>query len=123
MATRSTISILKKDGSLRSVYCHWDGYLEGVGETLIINYKTPQQVNELIENGDISSLGLTINESEFYHKKDSRIAYLEYKSLDEQGYFHSLQDYNYIYKEQEQRWEYFRWYEINKMTCFLHHLI
>ena len=83
----------------------------------------PQQVDELIENGDVSCLRSTINETDFYHEKDSRIAYLKYKSLDEPGYFHSLQDYNYIYKEQEQRWEYFRWYEIKEMTCFLHHLI
>ena len=123
MSTRSTISILKKDGSLKSIYCHWDGYLEGVGETLIVNYKTPLQVNELIKNGDISSLGTTINETEFYHDKDAKVAFLEYKSLDEIGYFNSLQHYNYIYKEQEQRWEYFRWHEINKMTCFIHHLI
>ena len=31
MATRSTISIQKNDGTIRSVYCHWDGYCEHNG--------------------------------------------------------------------------------------------
>ena len=37
MATRSTISIQKKDGTIRSVYCHWDGYCEYNG-VLLYNF-------------------------------------------------------------------------------------
>ena len=38
MATRSFIGKLNHDGSITVVYCHWDGYPEGVGETLVKHY-------------------------------------------------------------------------------------
>ena len=60
MATRSTIAIENADGLVFQVYCHWDGYLSGVGKTLLDHYTTPEQVHELISHGDISSLGTTI---------------------------------------------------------------
>lgn len=33
MATRSTYGILNSDKSVTSAYCHFDGYIEGVGYT------------------------------------------------------------------------------------------
>ena len=56
MSTRSSIS-LKKNGQFKSIYCHNDGYLEGVGRTLYNNYKTERDVEKLLELGDLSSLG------------------------------------------------------------------
>ncbi len=38
MATRSRIGVMLDDGSVKQVYCHFDGYVEGVGLTLIENY-------------------------------------------------------------------------------------
>jgi hypothetical protein len=40
----------------KSVYCHWDGYLEGVGRTLLEHYDS-SEANQLVAHGDISSLG------------------------------------------------------------------
>jgi len=57
MATRSTIAIQYEDGTIESVYCHNDGYLSGVGETLLENYTTPEKVEEILALGDHSSLG------------------------------------------------------------------
>lgn len=34
MGTRSTISILKETGDVEKIYGHWDGYLEGNGNTV-----------------------------------------------------------------------------------------
>lgn len=31
MSTSATISYERPDGKIRSIYCHWDGYIEGVG--------------------------------------------------------------------------------------------
>ena len=59
MATRSTISIVDtrtKDGQGRTIYCHWDGYLQNNGAILLEHYQDPKKVNELIDLGDISSL-------------------------------------------------------------------
>ena len=56
MATRSMIGIQTEDG-VRAVYCHFDGYPDGVGETLKQFYDTPQRVEDLLSFGHLSSLG------------------------------------------------------------------
>ena len=40
MSTRCRIGIENKNGTITSIYCHHDGYLEGVGEILVNHYKT-----------------------------------------------------------------------------------
>lgn len=62
MATRSTISVLREDGTVAKVYCHWDGYLENNGELLVKHYDTQDKVEALIAGGDISSLGRVVGE-------------------------------------------------------------
>lgn len=56
MATRSAIGFLEYDGSVTGIYCHWDGYLEGVGTTLTQYYTDIDKVLKLIDMGDVSSL-------------------------------------------------------------------
>ena len=56
MATRSRIGIENEDGTVSSIYCHWDGYLSGVGKKLVENYTNRDKVKDLIELGAISSL-------------------------------------------------------------------
>lgn len=56
MATRSTIAMVLPNGTIQSVYCHWDGYLEGVGQTLAESYNKRKTI-QLLANGDVSSLG------------------------------------------------------------------
>lgn len=56
MATRSRIAIEKKDGTVESIYCHWDGYPENNGIILVENYKDHKKVQDLIDLGDISNL-------------------------------------------------------------------
>jgi hypothetical protein len=56
MATRSTIAMRTPEGTIRSIYCHWDGYPDGVGATLNVHYTDPIKTAELISLGDLSSL-------------------------------------------------------------------
>jgi hypothetical protein len=56
MATRSRIGIQKEDGSVTSIYCHWDGYPDHNGKILLSNYTEREKVEELIALGSISSL-------------------------------------------------------------------
>ena len=56
MATRSTIAIEAADGTIKQIYCHWDGYLDHNGEILIKHYAEPHRAAAMIELGDISSL-------------------------------------------------------------------
>ena len=56
MATRSRIGMEMPNGEVKSIYCHWDGYPEGVGATLQEHYTNPEKVEALIALGDISVL-------------------------------------------------------------------
>ena len=57
MGTRSTIALEFADGTVEQVYCHWDGYLSGVGAELVSDYSDPFALRELIDGGDMSSIG------------------------------------------------------------------
>jgi hypothetical protein len=56
MSTRSIIGIINNDNSVNSVYCHYDGYPTYTGYFLKRFFDTTEKVNNLISNGDISSL-------------------------------------------------------------------
>jgi hypothetical protein len=55
MATRSRIGLQLSDGSILSVYHHYDGYPEWLGRILTTHYNTKDKVTELIDGGDMSS--------------------------------------------------------------------
>jgi len=57
MATRSRIGMINEDGSITSVYCHWDGYPSHNGLILEKNYQDPEKIKMLMSLGDLSSLG------------------------------------------------------------------
>jgi hypothetical protein len=67
MATRSTIGILL-NGRVNAIYCHWDGYPEGVGATLARHYQEISKVNQLIDIGNISSLKEEIGEAHDFNQ-------------------------------------------------------
>jgi hypothetical protein len=56
MATRSRIGIENEDGSIESIYCHWDGYPRRNGKILAEHYTNPEKIKALLALGDISSL-------------------------------------------------------------------
>lgn len=55
MATRARIGIQNDDGTIRSVYHHWDGYPEWLGKTLRQHFGTSSEVTTLVDGGDMSS--------------------------------------------------------------------
>ncbi len=59
MGTRSRIGVMHGD-VCKSVYCHWDGYLEHNGRILQEHYDS-SKANFLVALGDISSLCKNIN--------------------------------------------------------------
>lgn len=61
MSTNSRIAMLQSDGSIKSIYCHWDGYYGHNGKILLEHYTTDEKVSELIALGSISSLGEHVN--------------------------------------------------------------
>jgi hypothetical protein len=56
MGTRSRIGLELSDGSILSIYSHWDGYPEFNGVKLVENFNTKEKVQELVDLGDISCI-------------------------------------------------------------------
>jgi hypothetical protein len=54
MGTRSRIGVMHGD-KCKSVYCHWDGYLDHNGRILLEHYDSAK-ANHLVALGDLSSL-------------------------------------------------------------------
>jgi len=60
MATRSRIGVMHGD-NVKSIYCHWDGYLEHNGAILQEHYDSVK-ANQLVALGNLSSLRPNIGE-------------------------------------------------------------
>lgn len=73
MSTRSSI-IIKDRNNYTGIYCHNDSYLENVGLKLLTYYNTIDKVQELIDLGSISSLGVTL--------ENNCQSYAEYMAID-----------------------------------------
>ena len=54
MSTNSRLGLRLEDGSILSVYHHWDGYPEWLGVTLNQQYNTREAIAELIDGGNMS---------------------------------------------------------------------
>lgn len=81
MATRSTIALEFADDSVHQVYCHWDGYLENNGVILFKHYSDAYKLRDLIDLGDISSLGTDIGEKHAFSRLDTQLPADEYERL------------------------------------------
>jgi hypothetical protein len=112
MATRSTIALELKDGRVRKIYCHWDGYLDHNGTILHNDYGNYDKIDQLTSMGDLSSLDSEIGEKHpfsecppgqcnFYTRDRG-----EFESLPD--IFHSVEhyenmlareEYDYIFKQ------------------------
>jgi hypothetical protein len=108
MSTRSRIGILQEDGSVKSIYCHYDGYPEHTGKTLVENYTSPVEVNNLIERGDLRFLNDNPKDNEHYKEtrgEEDAIAILSgTPSIYRKDCADSWGEFAYLYKDGE--WEY-----------------
>jgi len=72
MSTRSNIGIINDDGTVTTTYCHWDGYLQGNGSTLLKHYTTEEKIRALLALGSLSSLGAELGDKhDFYASTQS----------------------------------------------------
>ena len=95
MGTRSTIALEFADGTVKQVYCHWDGYLSNNGRILQESYIDPFKVKELVERGGMSSLDADVDGCSFYTERGEELSVNQYKDIAE--YFTDCQDEEYDY--------------------------
>ena len=103
MATRSTIAKLGKDGIIKAVYCHSDGYLGHVGKVLDEHYKDESKVDELLAHGDISSLNENIGVKLDFNDLKSFIKNKQCR------FYHRDRGEDFMFNEFESDVEYLEW--------------
>jgi phosphoribosyl-AMP cyclohydrolase len=83
MGTRSRVGIMHGD-VLKSVYCHYDGYLSCTGQILQEHYDSVK-TNQLVRRGDNSGIHEEIEDINFYneHDEDKELAWQVAHSLEE----------------------------------------
>ena len=84
MGTRSRIGVMHGD-VCKSVYCHWDGYLEHNGR-ILQEYYNSSRANELVAMGDISSLGELIGEKHPFSPHTSAEDKIAHEAADAAGW-------------------------------------
>lgn len=70
MATRSYIGILKENGKVEAVYCHYDGYYKGVGDKLVNFYNSKELAQKLVNLAGFSALEETLTATKKEAGKD-----------------------------------------------------
>lgn len=118
MSTHSSIAVLHKDGSVSEVYCHFDGYPEGVGKFLKTHYNTQELADALVALGDMSYLAEKILPIGIhsYDKPESGVTVFYgrdrgedntkprlFKDLSDYRKNFKRQDFNYLFRNNE--WE------------------
>ena len=81
MGTRSRIGVMHGD-KVKSIYCHWDGYLDFNGRILQEHYDSAR-ANHLVALGDMSSLRADIGEKHAFSKFDS-VTNIEHREHNEE---------------------------------------
>ena len=107
MATRSRIGLRLAGDAILSVYHHWDGYPQWLGVHLRQNYRTKDQVAELLDGGDIScidsetdwSLNKVENHVQYYNDRGEKTE--PRLDLNDGDYFVNNEEYAYIFDDGE----------------------
>jgi hypothetical protein len=108
MGTRSTIALEYADGTVEQIYCHWDGYLEHNGQILARHYSDPFKVRQLMDLGDMSSLGERIGTQHAFDKAPEGECTFYLRDRNEQGCkAKKFKDYaDYVENHQYEEYEY-----------------
>lgn len=70
MGTRSRVAVMHGD-VCKSVYCHYDGYLDYTGRILQEHYDSTR-ANALVARGDNSGVKETLEEMNFYEDREAQ---------------------------------------------------
>lgn len=108
----ATSCIIGKKGNniVRCIKCHHDGYLKHVGWLLNDHYEDPKKIDQLLELGDLETLGKSNECCRAYSSRDKGEDYKNVKAQD--VVFDNLSQYamhtgvNYVYLYDNEQWKY-----------------
>jgi len=72
MATRSNIAYRNAEGTIVSVYSHYDGYVAGAGRTLQEHYQDQAKIEALVALGSLSVLGAELGEKQDFNDRSTQ---------------------------------------------------
>lgn len=101
MTTHCNIGVEHEDGSVSYVYCHFDGGPSEMVPLLTKFYNSYASSRALVELGELSSVGQTLNECRAYHR-DMGEFYEIWNDTDAEKMH--LQEYNYLYRSSAKGW-------------------
>lgn len=119
MGTRSRIGIMNDDGTITSVYCHWDGYLEHNGKLLREHWSDEKKLRKMMKIGDMSVLGEEIGKKHdfknaegargngcTFYKRDRGEKNVDAKVHPNFDAFRLyFEEYNYLFYPKQGKWE------------------
>ena len=85
------------------IYCHWDGYLEGVGETLKNDFNTYEKALNLILGGSCSSIEDNGRITRYATRKGEKWEYLAPKQSDNPISL-AKQEFCYLFENGKWKW-------------------
>ena len=92
MGTRSRVGIMHGD-VVKSVYCHYDGYLSCTGQILQLHYDSVK-TNQLVARGDNSGIHEELDQMNFYNDREAKEeAVSEFLDSTPWQVAHSLEEY------------------------------
>jgi len=101
MSTRSMIGVIDNAGQVSAVYCHFDGYVEGVGRTLAESWNSKEDAMRLIiGGGDMRAIGDTLETCDFFNSG----TFAMYSSIDHFVECMKHSDPEYVYLFVDNRW-------------------
>lgn len=116
MATRSRIGIRESNGTVTSVYCHWDGYPEHNGDILVKYYTNEAKIRKLLDLGDMSVLGRDLGKKHrfedrvpntcTFYGRDRDDIWCSAINMDMAEFLagHAGEDYFYLFDPAQKRW-------------------
>ena len=115
MATRSLVAKQNQDGTITSIYCHYDGYPSHNGVILQEHYNTPFKVDQLLALGDLSILGEELGTKQDFNNRingyclaygrDRGEQHVEAKTYTHDSFFSTDHGVDYLYLYNNNEWE------------------
>ena len=107
MATRSNIGIREKDGTIKAIYSHNDGYPSYLGRVLREHYANERSVRSLLALGDVSFVTPTLERTIAYHR--DRGEDLQEAETYSPGTFKVREEYGYVFDVGSGEWLWTTW--------------
>jgi hypothetical protein len=101
MSSHCNIGVEHENGSISYVYCHFDGYPVNITRILTRFYNSYDSALALVELGELSCIGKTLDECKAYHRDFGEFYEVWNESDAEKMY---LQEYNYLFRTVNNGW-------------------